>query len=177
MGDLKYFIVNAGVLEWAYVVFILLAGVVLFFFYFEKKLNALITSILFSFSLFLFIAYGGLHPFLIAILALFWLFIIFVVSIGIYAKHQLKNPDQVARKLEEIESKKETIETGRRIVKCTHCGGKNIQFMDNNRKSFSVGKAVAGGALTGGIGTIAGFAGKKGKRTDGFVQIAVLSLN
>lgn len=35
--------------------------------------------------------------------------------------------------------------------------------MQNNRKSFSVGKAVGGAALTGGIGTLAGFAGKKGK--------------
>lgn len=35
--------------------------------------------------------------------------------------------------------------------------------MQNNRKSFSVNKAVGGAALTGGIGTLAGFAGKKGK--------------
>jgi hypothetical protein len=35
--------------------------------------------------------------------------------------------------------------------------------MGNNRKSFSIGKALGGAALTGGIGSIAGFAGKKGK--------------
>jgi hypothetical protein len=35
--------------------------------------------------------------------------------------------------------------------------------MQNNHKSFSVGKAAVGGVLTGGIGVIAGFAGKKGK--------------
>lgn len=34
--------------------------------------------------------------------------------------------------------------------------------MQNNRKNFSVGKAAAGAALTGGVGTLAGFAGKKG---------------
>lgn len=35
--------------------------------------------------------------------------------------------------------------------------------MQNNRKGFSIGKAAAGGLLTGGFGLIAGFAGKKGK--------------
>lgn len=46
---------------------------------------------------------------------------------------------------------------------CPHCKSTDVQFMQNNRKSFSVGKAAAGAALTGGIGTLAGFAGKKGK--------------
>lgn len=31
------------------------------------------------------------------------------------------------------------------------------------KKAFSVGKAIGGALLTGGIGTLAGFAGKKGK--------------
>ena len=35
--------------------------------------------------------------------------------------------------------------------------------MNQDRKGFSVGKAAAGAILTGGIGTLAGFAGKKGK--------------
>lgn len=48
-------------------------------------------------------------------------------------------------------------------VKCPKCKSINVVFMDNKRKGFSVGKAVAGGALTGGVGTLAGFAGKKGK--------------
>ncbi|BDQ51677.1 hypothetical protein [Enterococcus faecalis] len=39
----------------------------------------------------------------------------------------------------------------------------NVEFMQNNRKSFSVGKAAGGAILTGGVGTLAGFAGKKGK--------------
>lgn len=39
----------------------------------------------------------------------------------------------------------------------------NVEFMQNNRKSFSVGKAAGGAILTGGVGTLAGFAGKKEK--------------
>lgn len=48
------------------------------------------------------------------------------------------------------------------IIICSHCGSKDVQFMQNNRKNFSVGKAAVGVALTGGVGTLAGFAGKKG---------------
>lgn len=48
-------------------------------------------------------------------------------------------------------------------IKCPHCHSTNVEFMQNNHKSFSVGKAAVGGVLTGGIGVIAGFAGKKGK--------------
>lgn len=48
-------------------------------------------------------------------------------------------------------------------MKCPRCRSTNVTFMDNKRKNFSVGKAVAGTVLTGGIGSIAGFAGKKGK--------------
>lgn len=56
---------------------------------------------------------------------------------------------------------KQTI--NRHAIRCPRCKSTNVTFMDNKRKGFSVGKAVAGGVLTGGIGTIAGFAGKKGK--------------
>lgn len=48
-------------------------------------------------------------------------------------------------------------------LRCPSCKSVNIQFMGNQRKSFSVGKAVAGGLLTGGVGAVAGFAGKKGQ--------------
>ena len=57
--------------------------------------------------------------------------------------------------------KKQTV--SRHAIRCPKCKSTNVTFMDNKRKGFSVGKAVAGGVLTGGIGTIAGFAGKKGK--------------
>lgn len=62
------------------------------------------------------------------------------------------------RKQEKAERKIE-----KNALKCTKCKSTNVEFMDNKKKSFSVGKAVAGGVLTGGIGTLAGFAGKKGK--------------
>lgn len=48
-------------------------------------------------------------------------------------------------------------------LKCPKCKSTNIQIMGNNRKAFSVGKAVGGALLTGGVGVLAGFAGKKGK--------------
>lgn len=48
-------------------------------------------------------------------------------------------------------------------MKCPKCKSTNIQVLGNDRKAFSVGKAVGGALLTGGIGAIAGFAGKKGK--------------
>lgn len=43
------------------------------------------------------------------------------------------------------------------------CRSTDIEVMGNDRKGFSIGKAALGGALTGGIGLLAGFAGKKGK--------------
>ncbi len=48
-------------------------------------------------------------------------------------------------------------------MNCPKCGSTNIQVLGNNRKGFSIGKAVGGALLTGGIGALAGFAGKKGK--------------
>lgn len=48
-------------------------------------------------------------------------------------------------------------------IKCKYCRSTNVAFMQNKRKGFSIGKAVGGAILTGGIGTLAGFAGKKGK--------------
>lgn len=46
-------------------------------------------------------------------------------------------------------------------IKCPSCGSTNIQAL-GNRKGFSAGKALGGALLTGGIGLLAGFAGKKG---------------
>lgn len=48
-------------------------------------------------------------------------------------------------------------------IKCPKCKSVNIQVLGNDKKGFSVGKAVGGALLTGGIGALAGFAGKKGK--------------
>ena len=48
-------------------------------------------------------------------------------------------------------------------IKCPYCRSTDVQFMQQDKKAFSVGKAAAGAALTGGVGLLAGFAGKKGK--------------
>ncbi|QRZ33200.1 SHOCT domain-containing protein [Lactococcus cremoris] len=49
-------------------------------------------------------------------------------------------------------------------IKCPKCKSTDVVFMQQGKKGFSVGKAVGGAVLTGGIGTLAGFAGKKGKK-------------
>lgn len=51
-----------------------------------------------------------------------------------------------------------------RAVKCPHCKSTDVEFMVQQRKSFSIGKAAAGTIMTGGIGALAGFAGKKGEK-------------
>lgn len=48
-------------------------------------------------------------------------------------------------------------------MNCPKCGSTNIELLGNNRKAFSVGKALIGGAITGGVGLMAGLIGKKGK--------------
>lgn len=53
---------------------------------------------------------------------------------------------------------------GQKTVKCPRCKSTNLQFAGNYRKGFSVGKAIGGTILAGGTGSIAGFAGKKGKK-------------
>lgn len=49
-------------------------------------------------------------------------------------------------------------------IRCPHCKSTDVAFMQQDKKGFSVGKAAAGAVLTGGVGTLAGFAGKKGKK-------------
>ncbi|MFC6464989.1 hypothetical protein ACFP65_08405 [Marinilactibacillus sp. GCM10026970] len=71
-----------------------------------------------------------------------------------------------------LKSKTQTVKTStqkqpkanKNAIRCTSCKSTNVEFMKNNKKNFSVGKAAAGAILTGGIGTIAGFAGKDGKK-------------
>ena len=55
------------------------------------------------------------------------------------------------------------VKVDKHAIKCPKCKSTNVEFLDNKRKGFSMGKAVGGAVLTGGIGTLAGFAGKKGK--------------
>lgn len=49
---------------------------------------------------------------------------------------------------------------------CPHCHSTNVQPMGQHKKGFSVGKAVGGAVLTGGVGALAGFVGKKTKKVD-----------
>lgn len=49
---------------------------------------------------------------------------------------------------------------------CPCCNSENVKPLGADRKAFSVGKAAAGAALTGGLGLLAGFAGKKTGMTD-----------
>ncbi len=62
------------------------------------------------------------------------------------------------------EFKQQQIEAHR--PRCPKCGSTNLSILGQHKKSFSVGKAVVGGVLTGGVGTLAGFAGKKTKKVD-----------
>lgn len=48
-------------------------------------------------------------------------------------------------------------------IKCPKCKSHNVVPLGQERKGFSVGKMAGGAILTGGIGALAGFIGKKGK--------------
>lgn len=76
-------------------------------------------------------------------------------------KTVLKESAKASDDLAKIQKQKKM---DKNAIKCPHCNSKNVQFMQQNKKGFSVGKAVGGAVLTGGIGTLAGFAGKKGKK-------------
>lgn len=59
-----------------------------------------------------------------------------------------------------------TLSSSEQKLMCPYCGSTNIQPLGQHKKGFSVGKAVGGVVLTGGVGALAGFAGKKTKQTD-----------
>lgn len=69
----------------------------------------------------------------------------------------VEDESELAKKTENLKS------INKNDAYCPSCGSNNFQVMGNNRKGFSVGKAIGGTILVGGIGTLAGFAGKKGK--------------
>lgn len=52
------------------------------------------------------------------------------------------------------------------VLNCPYCGSTNINTLGADKKNFSVGKATAGAILTGGVGLLAGFAGKKTGKTN-----------
>jgi len=53
---------------------------------------------------------------------------------------------------------------GQKKIKCPRCKSLDVSFLENDKKNFSIGKAVGGSILAGGVGSLAGFAGKKGKK-------------
>lgn len=78
-------------------------------------------------------------------------------------KHRIDSMAEQAQK--DLDKQKEADKKRKHaaaITRCSVCYSEDVTYIDNDRKEFSIGKAVAGGILTGGIGTLAGFAGKKG---------------
>lgn len=75
-----------------------------------------------------------------------------------------KNDDVKKTFTQQVSEIKKDFEEKNNIIKCPKCSSTNVQFMQQDKKAFSVGKAVGGTVLTGGIGALAGFAGKKGKK-------------
>ena len=51
-------------------------------------------------------------------------------------------------------------------MKCPRCGSRNIQPAGVHKRGFSVGKAVGGAILAGGVGSLAGFVGKQTGKSD-----------
>ena len=96
------------------------------------------------------------------------LFIIFVGGIigAVVVDNQKKSPEQRERELEEFRAnqEKKKQEKKQNIITCPNCKSKDVTFLQQDKKAFSVGKAVGGAVLTGGVGALAGFAGKKGNK-------------
>lgn len=68
-------------------------------------------------------------------------------------------------KKNELKLQKQQLKS-RTKIKCPKCKSTNVQPLGVHKKGFSVGKAVGGAVLIGGFGTMAGFAGKRTKKTD-----------
>jgi DNA-directed RNA polymerase subunit M/transcription elongation factor TFIIS len=81
------------------------------------------------------------------------------ISKAVKGLNNMRNDAVVAQNKAAKERKAE-----KQKIKCPKCKSTNLQHAGNKKKGFSVGKAVGGAVLTGGIGTLAGFAGKKGKK-------------
>lgn len=93
--------------------------------------------------------------------------VIFVGGIiGAVIDNQKKSPEQRERELEAFRAnqEKKKQEKKQNIITCPNCHSKNVSFLQQDKKAFSVGKAAAGAVLTGGVGTLAGFTGKKGNK-------------
>ncbi|HHA9848903.1 TPA: hypothetical protein ACOPHP_001583 [Streptococcus pneumoniae] len=86
--------------------------------------------------------------------------------IGAVIDNQKKSPEQRERELETFRAnqEKKKQEKKQNIITCPNCKSKDVTFLQQDKKAFSVGKAVGGAVLTGGVGALAGFAGKKGNK-------------
>ena len=86
--------------------------------------------------------------------------------IGAVIDNQKKSPEQRERELKAFRAnqEKKKQEKKQNIITCPNCKSKDVTFLQQDKKAFSVGKAVGGAVLTGGIGALAGFAGKKGNK-------------
>nr|DAO56179.1 MAG TPA: transcription factor IIS-like protein [Caudoviricetes sp.] len=86
--------------------------------------------------------------------------------IGAVIADQKKSPEQRERELEAFRAnqEKKKQEKKQNIITCPNCKSKDVTFLQQDKKAFSVGKAVGGAVLTGGVGALAGFAGKKGNK-------------
>lgn len=93
--------------------------------------------------------------------------VIFVGGIiGAVIDNQKKSPEQRERELEAFRAnqEKKKQEKKQNIITCPNCNSKDVSFLQQDKKAFSVGKAVGGAVLTGGVGALAGFTGKKGNK-------------
>lgn len=82
--------------------------------------------------------------------------------IGAVIDNQKKSPEQRECELEAFRANQE--KKKQNIITCPNCKSKDVTFLQQDKKAFSVGKAVGGAVLTGGVGALAGFAGKKGNK-------------
>lgn len=100
---------------------------------------------------------------------LYIIFAIVIIAFIIY-KVKTETPEKKKARQKELEAFKERKEqkkqaqTVSNIITCPNCHSKNVSFLQQDKKAFSVGKAAAGAVLTGGVGTLAGFTGKKGNK-------------
>ena len=85
---------------------------------------------------------------------------VFVKATEATTKGLNKSAEKASEKLNDISAQA----AGQKKVKCPRCKSLDVSFMENDRKKFSMGKAIGGNLLAGNVGTLAGFAGKKGKK-------------
>lgn len=100
---------------------------------------------------------------------LYIIFAIFIIAFIIY-KVKTESPEKKKARQKELEAfkqrkeQKKQAQTVSNIITCPNCNSKDVSFLQQDKKAFSVGKAAAGAVLTGGVGTLAGFTGKKGNK-------------